>query len=338
MNKIKLKYYIYSISILSLLCASCSDLIYGEDLETSDAQANFDYLWKECAERYTFFELKDIDWDEVRVRYQAQITDGMDEVELFDVLANMLNELQDGHVNLISNFNVSFFPFTQLGQDNFDWRIIQDNYLPSNYFVSGPFAHDFIAGVDIGYLRFRSFTGTVSENNLGFALERYKDTKGLILDLRENGGGSVSDVYSILRRFVTEEKVVARSRIKSGPGINDFTELQDAIVKPTSGTSYDKKVIVLVDRGTYSAGSYFSLATKELPNLILMGDYTGGGLGAPNGGELPNGWEYRFSITQTLDLNGNNYENGVPPDIEAFIDWDDRTKDEVIERALQELL
>ena len=69
-----------------------------------------------------------------------------------------------------------------------------------------------------------------------------------------------------------------------------------------------------------------------------MGDITGGGLGAPNGGELPNGWEYRFSITQTLDLDGNNFENGVPPDIEAFIDFDDRTKDEVIERALLELL
>lgn len=55
-------------------------------------------------------------------------------------------------------------------------------------------------------------------------------------------------------------------------------------------------------------------------------------------GQLPNGWTYRFSITQTLDLAGNNYENGVPVDIEAFINWEDRTKDEVIERALIELL
>lgn len=333
-----MKYPIYFLAILSLCCISCGDLLYGEDLESSDAQDNFDYLWTECDERYTFFELKDIDWEEVKIKYQPQIKNGMDEVELFDVLANMLNELQDGHVNLISNFNISFFPFTQLGQDNFDFRIIQDNYLPRDYFISGPFIHDFIANGEVGYLRFASFTGTVSENNLGFALERYKDTKGLILDLRENGGGSVADVYRILRRFVSEEKVVARSRIKSGPGINEFTELEDAVVKPTSGVSYDKKVIVLVDRGTYSAGSFFSLATKEVPNLILMGDITGGGLGAPNGGELPNGWEYRFSITQTLDLDGNNYENGVPPDIEAFIDWSDRTKDEVIEKALEELL
>jgi len=98
------------------------------------------------------------------------------------------------------------------------------------------------------------------------------------------------------------------------------------------------KMLLLRQPMTYSAGSFFALATKEIPNLVLMGDYTGGGLGVPNGGELPNGWEYRFSITQALDMNGNNYENGVPPDIEAFIDWEDRTKDEVIERALLELL
>ncbi len=333
-----MKYSIYAVILISLFFSSCDQIVFGDDLESSNAQENFDYLWTECSERYTFFDLKDIDWEAVRVKYQAQITEGMDEVELFDVLANMLNELKDGHVNLISNFNVSFFPFDQIGQDNFDFRIIEDNYLPTNYFVSGPFRHDFIAGGEVGYIRYGSFTGTVSEKNLGFILERYKDTKGLILDLRENGGGAVSDVYAILRRFITEETIVARSRIKSGPGKNDFTPLEDAVVTPTSGVSYDKKVIVLIDRGTYSAGSFFSLATKELPNLVLVGDFTGGGLGAPNGGELPNGWEYRFSITQTLDLNGNNYENGVPPDIEAFVDWEDRTKDEVIERALLELL
>ena len=333
-----MKHSIYYLVFLSLICFSCEQVIFGDDLESSNAQENFDYLWTECLERYTFFDLKDIDWEAVRVKYQAQITEGMDRVELFSVLANMLNELQDGHVNLISNFNVSFFQIDQLGQDNFDFRIIEDNYLPPNYFVSGPFRHDFIADGAVGYIRYGSFTGSVSEKNIGFILDRYKNTKGLILDLRENGGGAVSDVYSILRRFVKEETIVAQSRIKSGPGKNEFTPLEDAVVTPTRGVRYDEKVMVLVDRGTYSAGSIFSLATKEIPNLVLVGDFTGGGLGAPNGGELPNGWEYRFSITQTLDLNGNNYENGVPPDIEAFIDWEDRTKDEVIERALLELL
>jgi len=334
-----MKYSIYFLIFLSVISASCNQLIFGEDLETSNAQENFDYLWTECSERYSFFDLKNIDWEEVKVRYQAQITEGMDEVELFEVLSKMLNELKDGHVNLGSNFNQSFFPIWQLGQDNFDLRIIVDNYLPTNFFVSGPFIHDFVADREIGYIRYGSFLGhRVSEEDIGFVLDRYKATKGLILDLRENIGGHPSNVFELLSRFIKEETIVLQTRIKSGPGKNEFSPLKDAVVTPTDGVAYHKKVIVLVDRSTYSAGSFFALATKEIPNLILMGDYTGGGLGAPNGGELPNGWGYGFSVTQTLDLNGNNYENGVPPDIEAFFDWSDRTKDEVIERALLELL
>ena len=77
-------------------------MILGKDLESSNAQENFDYLWTECLERYSFFDLKNVDWEAVRVKYQAQITAEMDEVELFDVLTNMLFELQDGHVSLIS--------------------------------------------------------------------------------------------------------------------------------------------------------------------------------------------------------------------------------------------
>jgi len=334
-----MRYSIYTILAFLLLSTSCDSLILGEDLATTNARENFEYLWNECNEKYTFFELKEIDWEAVKMKYEPQIRENMGEVELFRVLGDMLNELKDGHVNLASNFNVSFFPVTQLGPDNFDFRIIKDNYLPDDYFVSGSFIHDFIADGQVGYVRFSSFTGQVREENLGFIIERYQNTKGLILDLRENGGGAVSDVYAILSRFVPEETTVFRSRIKTGLGNNDFSALEDAVVSPTSGERFAaKKVMVLVDRGTYSAGSFLSLATKAIPNMVLVGDFTGGGLGAPNGGQLPNGWTYRFSITQTLDLDGNNYENGVPPDIEVFFDWDDRTKDEVIERALLELL
>lgn len=63
-----------------------------------------------------------------------------------------------------------------------------------------------------------------------------------------------------------------------------------------------------------------------------------GGLGLPNGGQLPNGWTYRFSISQALTLDFNPaYENGVPPNISVSFDWNDLTKDEILERAILEL-
>ncbi|UTW66213.1 S41 family peptidase [bacterium SCSIO 12643] len=321
------------------LLFSCEKVLFKPKEESSNPQANLDYLWNECNEKYAYFDLKNIDWDQVKVKYESQIYEGMTEDSLFSVLGGMLTELRDDHTNLVSNFNVSRFGVNYLSQDNFDWRIIEDNYLPRDYYVSGPFSHDFIANGEVGYVRFASFTGTVGSTNLDFILDRYKNTKGLILDLRENGGGAVSDVFSILSRFVDQETIVYYSRIKNGKGHNDFSEAMPAKVSPYGGIKYLKKVMVLVDRGTYSAGSFTSISTKAIPNMVLVGDTTGGGLGLPNGGQLPNGWNYRFSITQTLSLDQNpEYENGVPPDIHALMDWNDRTKDEVIETALKEIL
>jgi C-terminal processing protease CtpA/Prc len=170
-------------------------------------------------------------------------------------------------------------------------------------------------------------------------LEKYQNTRGLILDLRGNGGGAATDIYKIMGRFVESKTKIFTTKDKTGPGANDFSDGLESFLGPFDGRRYTKKLAVLCDRGTYSAGSYTSLATKALDNVILIGDTTGGGLGMPNGGQLPNGWTYRFSVTQTLDLQGNNYEDGVPPDIRVILNAADAAngKDTVIEKALEEL-
>ena len=262
----------------------------------------------------------------------------MSDDSLFDVLTDMLYELKDGHTGLISYFNQSRFGANYLGQDNFDWRIIEDNYLFHEYYTSGPFLHNFMDNGEIGYIRFPKFTGYVRGPTLDFLLDRYKDTKGLILDLRENTGGYTVDGFNILSRFVETKTLVGYSRIKSGRGRNDFSEPVPVYLTPGEGIHYAKKVAVLIDRGTYSAGSVTSLMTKALPNIVLIGDTTGGGLGRPSGGQLPNGWQYTISITQALTLDKSPaYENGVPPDIYVLFDWNVLTKDEVLERAIREL-
>ncbi|UXP31730.1 S41 family peptidase [Reichenbachiella agarivorans] len=343
------------IVILSMVLglSSCEELFFEDEVSSTSPQTNLDYLWNEVDKKYSFFEVKNIDWEEEKTRHEAMIYEGMSDDSLFQVLGSMMTELRDDHTNLISSFNVSFFGVRFNAQDNFDFRIIQDNYLPRDYYISGPFTHDFIANNQIGYIRFPSFTGTINFTNLGFILDRYKDTEGLIFDLRENGGGAVSDVFALLSRLIDEETLIYQSRIRNGKEHSDFSELESAYLEPYPGTRYTHRpVVFLIDRGTYSAGSFTSLATKAIPNITLIGDTTGGGLGLPNGGQLPNGWRYRFSITQAFtneqaskleaglesEVNADNYENGVPPDIYAIMDWTNMDTDEVLERAIDEIL
>lgn len=334
-----MRFFPWIMLFVSFSFTACEKLLFQEDLDSKSPQANFEYLWRQCLEKYAYFEVKGIDWEQVRLDYQAQISEDMSEDSLFQVLGRMLSTLRDDHTNLVSDFDVSSYGVVYRGQDNFDWRLIEDHYIGYDYYNTGPFQHDFLANGQVGYIRFSSFTGTMTEAQLDFILGRYQQTKGLILDLRENGGGAVSDVFSLLSRFVDTQTLVYYSRTKNGPKLDDFSEPEPAYVFPSGGTRYTGKIWMLVDRGTYSAGSFTSLATKAIAHIRLMGDTTGGGLGLPNGGQLPNGWTYRFSITQALTLAGSPaYENGVPPDSLVGMDWNTRQQDEILEAALGDIL
>lgn len=331
---------IITVVAAALLFSSCEKALFKKKGDSVNAVENFEYLWEQCDKRYAYFDYKKIDWNAIRAKYRPKVYEGMSEDSLFNVMGAMLNELRDGHVNLISPFNISVFDVDLLGPDNIDDRVILENYIGTDRMITGPFTHDFLDDKRVGYIRLQSFPGTVDDVQLDYILDRYKDTRGLIFDIRQNGGGVINDAYTILSRFIDRETLVYQSRGKIGPGHNQFGEMEPSTLLPaTSAVKYLEKIVVLTDRGTYSSGSFFSIMASAMPNVILMGDTTGGGLGLPNGGQLPNGWTYRCSITQTLDAKGNNYENGVPPHKVVLVDKSRLARgiDDVLEAAINEI-
>jgi hypothetical protein len=334
-----MKRLILSILIISLF-ASCEKALFKKNGDSTNAVANFDHLWEQCDIRYAYFDYKGIDWNNVYAQYRPKVYEGMSEDSLFNVMGAMLNELRDGHVNLISPFNISVFDVELLGPENVDDRVILENYIGTDRMITGPFIHDFLRNKEIGYIRLRSFPGGIDNVQLDYMLDRYKDTKGLIFDIRQNGGGVINDVYTILGRFIDKQTFVYQSRGKIGPGHNEFGEPERSVLSPAeSNIKYLKKIVVLTDRGTYSSGSFLALMARGIDNMVIMGDTTGGGLGLPNGGQLPNGWTFRCSITQALDINSNNYENGMPPDKPVLVDKLRLAQgiDDVLEAAMDEI-
>ena len=318
---------------------SCERAFMESD-ESSSPVNVFDYLWDKVDQQYAFFDVKGIDWDSVREVYRPMVNDDMDKEDLFDVCAAMLNTLQDGHTNLISGFNVSrndSVYYRMYAHRNINTDVVLFNYLTLQYHSTGAFAHNAIRDGRVAYVRYSSFENTISESALKYITDRYKDCDGMILDMRQNGGGSIDNIRMMLSIFDNHKQPLYYSQIKSGPGHEDFTELTTVYATDTCilETPYNKRVAVLIDRGSYSATSFFAVCTMGYPNIRLFGDYSGGGLGLPNGGALPNGWTYRFSITRTLALDGNNYENGVPPSERVILDPDCIAQgvDNVIEAA-----
>lgn len=320
-----------------ILFSSCERVMFDEDLASSDPYVNFDYLWEQVDKKYSYFELKGIDWDSIRMAYRLQITDQMTEEQLFSVLVSMLNALRDDHSNLVSPFNISRYDLASTYPLNYHQRTIYDNYV-SQIRITGGFRHEFLLNHNIAYIRYSSFANMVDNASLDHIFTRYRDTEGMILDLRENGGGSLANVPLLLERFAEQRTLGAYSITRNGPERNAFGAKEPFYINVYNGVRYLKPVAVLIDRGSYSATSFFALLTKAFPKLTLIGDTTVGGGGLPNGGQLPNGWTYRFSVSQLLDLSSNNYaEQGVAPEIIATFDWADLSKDEIIERAIEHI-
>lgn len=316
----------------------CEKVLLEKDLASSNPLDNFEYLWREADKKYSYFDLKAIDWNVIKEKYRDSISDDMSEEQLFDVLSGMLKELRDDHVNLFSPFNTSVYNASLNYPKSYNARTIDEHYfLDASY--TGGFKHGFIDSGRIAYIRYSSFTSQVTEQDLNIILSRYSDTKGLILDIRENGGGDIFNIPLILERFTLERTLSAYTITRNGESHSDFTEPSPFYLNQyDDGVVYDKSVVVLCDRGSYSASTFFSLLTKAFDHIKLIGDTTGGGGGLPNGGQLPNGWTYRFSVTQLLDLNYENYaESGVPPDEAVQFNWNDLSHDEILDKAIIEL-
>ena len=201
--------------LITMSFVGCEKVFLGKETENSPRN-NFVWLWQKVEMGYSFFDVKDVEWDSVYTHYKPMIHEEMTDEQLFDVLAQMLNELKDGHVNLISPFKTSKFEVTSLGPENIDFRIIKDNYLGDSIVYTGPFTHGFLENKQIGYIRYSSFSNTITSVQLDYMLSRYKDTKGLILDIRQNGGGYVTNVFTLLSRFIDAKTQIYSSQIKSG--------------------------------------------------------------------------------------------------------------------------
>jgi len=329
---------ILTLMLVALFLTGCEKVLMEKE-PGDDPVTNFDHFWHTANEKYSFFEYKNINWDEIYGEYRPQISNDMTNYQLFTVLKNMTNELEDGHVNLTAPFDVSRYTFTYNAPENFNFRLLQDNYIGWEYRITGSLINTSFErdGHDIGYIYYGSFSRFVENADIDFTIAALWYTDGIILDMRGNGGGSVSNIYKIGSRFSDEKRFIYSSVLKNGPGHEDFGDPADVYMEPVGSNQYTKKVILLTNRGCFSATSFFTLAMKAFPHVIQVGDTTGGGLGSPAGFELPNGWGYRFSVSRTFSPDGENWESGVPPDVTVWMDpiHEAQGIDDIMEKAIE---
>ncbi len=314
---------------------ACEDPFFEKD-PVNDNLTNFDIMWETMNDKYVYFDYKGIDWDSMRQVYRPQVTATMSKVALFELIEEMFNTLRDGHVNLRSDFDISFYDgFYKSYPENFDFQLLEQNYL-GNYKITGFLRNSIIDS--IGYINYPSFQLPITEDDLNFVINRFKGLKGVVIDIRNNEGGNPENGYKLAKRIADQRRHIYTTKYKSGPGKDDFTIPDEAFIAPISSyPRFSQPIVLLVNRKSYSASNFFTATMKAFPNVTIVGDQTGGGGGAPVGWELPNGWHFNFSTSISYLPDGFLIEDGIPPDIRVDMSQEDKAlgKDSILETALQ---
>ena len=327
-------YCTYCLPFISLwvvvLLAGCAQ----QDDFDSDQVGNFEALWSIMDEHYSFFDYKQVNWDEVHQRYRALVSNKMTDRELFDICGEMLKELRDGHTNLIASHDVSRYWIWEQWPVNYDERLIDEHYLNFNYKLACGIKYQILPG-NFGYMYYGSFSSDIGEGNLDLILSYLSTADGLIIDVRNNGGGLLTNVETLVSRFIGGKTLAGYISHKTGPGHNELSEPYAYYFEPTKNhIHYLKPVVVLANRGSFSATNNFVSIMKSLDQVTVVGDTTGGGCGLPFTSELPNGWRVRFSACPIMDNEGRLTEFGVAPDVRVDMDPNDRTSDAILETAI----
>lgn len=327
------KKIIYLLAVVLLLnaCRSKDEMPFS-----MDPVENVEALWQTIDTKYCYVEEKGINWQAIHDEYiaKAALLKKNNSVALFDLCAAMLDSLKDGHVNLYSDFDRSYnTAWYDTYPVNYDARL-QALYL-RNYRIAGGLYYCLVDSGQIGYIYYNSFSSSISMSNIAWILTAFAECSGIIIDVRNNGGGDITNASLLAAPFFTEDRTIGYWQHKTGPGHNDFSPMEeqklDASV--TGRFKWNKPVVVLCNRRCYSATNLFVSMMRYADNSTIIGGISGGGGGMPMSYEMPCGWMVRFSSVRMYDREKKDIEPGIEPDI--LVTMQSTDKDDIIEKAIE---
>jgi len=314
--------------------------VFFEPEPAADSVAVFEHLWSSFQKDYGPFEERNIDWAATYAQFRPQVNATTTSEELYTVLTQMLATLDDGHVNLITPNRPMFRSntwFRERTDDSlFNLQVVQQHYLAPGYEIGEEDSYvQGLIGDDVAYVWF-DYVGD-NWHVLNDLINRYKDKKGLIVDLRHNQGGDFTYAFANMGRLTNERRLIFSSKTKNGTAPNDFTAWHDWHLAP-KGEFWNKKIVVLIDRYTISAGERAAVAFRALPQVTMVGDTTNGATSTMIGRELANGWNYSIATQKVKMFDNQSYEGiGIAPDIRIINTLGDLSNgtDAVLEKALE---
>ena len=157
-------------------------------------------------------------------------------------------------------------------------------------------------GVRLGYVELTSFTeGSGAEVRQQVESVLHRGARGLILDLRENGGGLLEEAVNTASIFIPDGTIVSTAG-RSQP--------RQVYLARGGAISTSIPLVVLVDHGTASAAEIVTGALQDRGRAKVVGTHTYGKGVFQEIEPLPNGGALDFTVGEYFTPNGHNLGGG----------------------------
>jgi C-terminal processing protease CtpA/Prc len=281
-----------------------------------------------------------VDLDNVKATAITMAAGINDPYELGNVIRYIYQSLND--------FHGQFF----YKDSSFRWsrhRVIPDAIMTE--WKKGPIIKTMMLGKNIGYLRMPSMMGG-SKADFDMKAQSFNDSlcslltkniKGLVLDLRLNGGGAmfpmILGVEQLLPEGVVGSFMVKKKEdwiLKDNNFLTDTMVLAGITPKCTVNAR-DMPVVVLIGMGTGSSGEFTLMTFKGRKNTLLLGNETAGYTTVNSGFDIDYNTSMNLSVGYGRDRQGNEYTETMKPDtiMNAPDLFNDIANDEKVKAAVK---
>lgn len=168
-------------------------------------------------------------------------------------------------------------------------------------------------GKKIGYLKIEMFSNNITKQ-VKKELEslKKKNIDKLVIDVRDNPGGYLTQVTEILSLFMTKKDVIYQLQTKNN---------KEKVYSTSSKATYSYPVVVLINENSASASEILASAFKETYNAEIIGVNSYGKGTVQKTGDLNNGDTIKYTVQKWLTPKGNWInEKGVTPTKEVKLE------------------
>lgn len=337
-------------TFLLIIAISCFFSSCIKDPIENNPKEIFEFIWTDFDENYSSFPQRNIDWNAIHTEFSPQVNESTSRDELWNVLTNMLDVLDDQHVAIWDDKEGKGFASGKINDEvlkekGFDIELIRNDFLDADYKTIDADGEKVVYGKiknqNFGYFHIPNFSNEDWLESMDAIIADLMATDGLILDLRNNGGGDPLAAEYVSGFFAATKELAFNVQTKNGPGHQDFDEKAPYYMEPRGNQQYTKPIVALTNHSTVSAGEEFFLYLITQDHVTIVGDITSNAISSTGFDRLlPNGFRYQLSHQLYTYPDGTSPEGtGIIPDILLVNDSLDVQNgiDMVLDRGILEL-